>query len=168
MDLATCPGCGLEMPARSGAANPGYYNASPECWSVYTEVLGKEFSSPPLFGRAHQLSVDTYAVQHAGGPHPDKSVDVHLSGLYLVLERGVAPTSVPPLLQRLATRVKEWPHFPPPVASGCLTVLDVALADDHIATVRSWASGIWNAWSAHHAEVAKLVTMTRARSPHRT
>ena len=126
---------------------------------MYTEVLGKEFSSAPLFGSAHQLSVDTYAVQHAGGSHPDKSVDIHLCGLYLVLERGVAPTSVPPLLQRLATVVKDWPHFVPPAVSGCLTVADVALADDHIATVREWASGIWKAWSAHHAAVAKLIAI---------
>ena len=126
---------------------------------MYTEVLGKEFSSAPLFGSAHQLSVDTYAVQHAGRSHPDKSVDIHLCGLYLVLERGVAPTSVPPLLQRLATVVKDWPHFVPPAVSGCLTVADVALADDHIATVREWASGIWKAWSAHHAAVAKLIAI---------
>ena len=161
MDLSAsvCPGCGLTMPLRPAAVNPGYYNASPECWSVYTEVIGAEFSSAPLFGSAHQLSVDTYAVQHAGGPHPDKSVDVHLSGLYLVLERGVAPTSVPPLLQHLVTVVKEWPHFQPPNVTGCLTCLDVALADDHIATVRAWATGIWKAWSAQHDAIAKLIVI---------
>jgi hypothetical protein len=155
------------MPLRPAAVNPGYYNASPECWSVYTEVIGAEYGNAPLFGSAHQLSVDTYAVQHAGGPHPDKSVDVHLSGLYLVLERGAAPTSVPPLLQRLATVVKEWPHFPPPIVTGCLTVLDVALAEDHIATVRAWASGIWKAWAAHHAAVAELITSGLDRNPAR-
>ena len=145
------------MPLRPEAVNPGHYNASPECRSVYTEGIGAEFSSAPLFGSAHQLSVDTYAVQHAGGPHPDKSVDVHLTGLFLVLERGIVPTSVPPLLQRLVTVIKEWPHFPPPTASGSLTVLDVALAEDHIATVRVWANGIWSAWAEHHDKIARLV-----------
>src|ERR1041384_6466827 len=81
----TCPGCGLEMPARPDAPPDGYYNTTRECWSVFTEVVGAEFANALLFGRAHQLTVDTYAVQHAGGPHPDNSpalcaaprVDVH-------------------------------------------------------------------------------------------
>src|SRR5713226_6930200 len=113
MDEVRCPGCGLRMPKRDVATYHGYYNASPECWLVYTEVLAQEYSSAVLFGQVHQLTVDTYAVQHAGGPHPDKSVDVHLSGLYLVLERGVRPTEVPPKMQQLASRVDAWPHFAP-------------------------------------------------------
>ena len=100
-----CPGCGLEMPLRETAVNSSYYNTSPECWTVYTEVLASEYSNALIFGRAHQLTVDTYAVQHAGGPHPDKSVDIHLCGLYLVLERGMSPPTVPPILQRIASEV---------------------------------------------------------------
>ena len=77
---STCPGCGLRMPVSEGAAYDGYYNTSPECWSVYTEVLGAEYSNPVLFGQVHQLTVDTYAVQHPGGLHPDKSIAIHLAG----------------------------------------------------------------------------------------
>ena len=54
---------------------------------------------PYVFGQVHQLTVDAYAVQHAGGAHPDKSVGVHLCGLHLVLVQENAPPSVPPLLQ---------------------------------------------------------------------
>src|SRR5690242_9965062 len=76
-----CPGCGLRMPARKTTTTSlGYYNVSDECWDLYTEVLGTEYSNAFLFGQVHQLTVDSYAVQHAGGPHPDKSVGVHLSG----------------------------------------------------------------------------------------
>jgi len=70
------------MPASARAAYQGYYNTSPECWDVYTEVLGSEFSNPVLFGQVHQLSVDTYAVQHAGGAHPDKSIAIHVCGTF--------------------------------------------------------------------------------------
>lgn len=154
-----CPGCGLRMPGREGAPVTGYYNTSPECWSVYTEVLGYEYGNPALFGQVHQLTVDAYAVQHAGASHPDKSVGVHLCGLYLVLEQGHRPPQVPPLLQRLAEAVNVWPSFPP-VQSRGLTVLDVALADSveaHSALVSEWSAGVWESWSAHHAAIQHLV-----------
>ena len=158
---STCPGCGLRMPVSDTAAYEGYYNTSPECWDVYTEVLGSDFSNAVLFGQVHQLTVDTYAVQHAGGIHKDKSVAIHLCGLYLVLDRGIPPTSVPKLLQRLADAVETWPHFPPPADMGSLTICDVALSDsieEHINTVREWAGLVWQAWSQYHDEVADLVS----------
>lgn len=158
---STCPGCGLQMPVSDTAAYQGYYNTSPECWDVYTEVLGSEFSNAVLFGQVHQLTVDTYAVQHSGAVHPDKSIAIHLCGLHLVLDRGMAPTSVPRLLQRLADAVQVWSHFPPPTDRGTLTVFDVALSDsveEHIKSVREWAGMVWAAWSQHHAEIAGLVS----------
>jgi len=151
-----CPGCGLAMPRNPAAPPDGYYNCSPECWSVYTEVLEKEYSNAVFFGRVHQMTVDSYAVQHAGGPHPDKSVDVHLVGLHLVLIDGVRPPDVPPRLQQLVSRTKVWPHFEPPANAGPLTVFDVALADDHAVTVRAWAEQVLSAWAAHHAAIAAL------------
>lgn len=160
---SVCPGCGLRMPRREGAVNTSYYNASPECWSVYTEVLGAEYGNAVLFGQVHQLTVDAYAAQHPGGPHPDKSVDIHLCGLSLVLERGHRPPEVPPLLHRIADAGTDWPHWPPPVDLGTLTVFDVALADSaeaHAALVRAWAGQVWSAWSAHHAEVRDLLSQS--------
>lgn len=154
-----CPGCGLEMPRRDDAVYDGYYNASPECWSVYTEVLSAEYSNALLFGRVHQLTVDAYAVQHAGGPHPDKSMAIHLIGLHLVLDRGIAPPAVPPLFQKLAGSVTQWPHFEPIVVRG-MTVFDVALTagsvEEHAAAARAWAAAVWEAWRPHHAAVAEL------------
>lgn len=156
-----CPGCGLEMPPDEGAAYDGYYHCSPECWSVYTEVLGAEFGDPVLFGRVHQLTVDAYAAQHAGGRHPDKSVGIHLAGLHLVLERGYPARRISPLHQRLAGGVESWPHFAQPPHAGGTTVLDVALADtpeEHAERVRRWAGEVWDAWAGHHDAVAALVS----------
>ncbi|HSG81336.1 MAG TPA: DUF5946 family protein, partial [Gemmatimonadota bacterium] len=110
--------------------------------------------------RAHQLTVDAYAVQHAGGEHPDKSMAIHLSGLYLVLEKGHRPPEVPQLLQRIAASDPAWPHFQPPADRGALTVWDVAMADSpeqHIEQVRGWAAAVWGAWSQHHEAVARFV-----------
>lgn len=149
------------MPERPRAANESYYNASPECWSVYTEVLGAEYSHAVIFGQVHQLTVDAYAVQHAGGPHPDKSTDIHLAGLHLTLVKGIRPPSVPAMLQRIANQNAEWPHFTPPNVSWAMTVFDVALAagefEAHIAAVRAWSASVWDAWSLHHASIAAFV-----------
>lgn len=156
-----CPSCGLRMPARKTTTSRGYYNTSDECWDLYTEVLGTEYSNAFLFGQVHQLTVDAYAVQHAGRPHPDKSLDVHLYGLYLGLEKSVRSPYIPPLLQRLVATIEVWPHYEPPTERVALTVFDVALCDsteDHIRVVREWAQTVWESWSQYHAEVAKLVS----------
>jgi hypothetical protein len=147
------------MPKSATASYDGYYNTSPECWEVYTEVLGAEFSNAIIFGQVHQLTVDAYAVQHAGGPHPDKSVSVHLTGLYLALDRGLPAMSVPRFLQSLAGQVKRWPFYPPPADRGTMTVLDIALSGSpaaHIENSRVWASQVWAAWLPHHEYIASF------------
>ena len=148
------------MPPSAPAVYDGYYNTTPECWSVYTQVIGAEFGNAVLFGQSHQLTVDTYAVQHPGGRHPDKSIGIHLSGLHLMLEAGCKPPTVAPLLQRLAGSIHEWPHFVPPHNRGSISVFDAAMADsprEHIRLVRAWAEELWRVWSPHHAAVARLL-----------
>jgi uncharacterized protein DUF5946 len=149
------------MPVRTTTTSRVYYNTSAECWDLYTEVLATEYSNAFLFGQIHQLTVDTYAVQHAGGPHPDKSVAVHLCGLYLALQKGIRSPNIPPLLQRLVTAIEVWPHYEPPNERGALTVFDVAFCDsteDHIRVVREWTQAAWESWSEYHNEVARLVS----------
>ena len=157
-----CPGCGLRMPAgHTTTTSRGYYNVSDECWELYTEVLGTEYSNAYLAGQVHQITVDTYAVQHAGEPHPDKSLNIHLCGLYLALEKGIRSPYIPPFLQRLATEIEVWPHYEPPNGKAALTVFDVAFCDsteDHIRVVKDWAQAVWETWSEHHTEVARLVS----------
>ena len=174
MDPATvsCPGCGLDLPRGKGVYE-GSFHASPECWSVFCEVLAAEYQDAPLFGRVHQTTVDTYAVQHAGGRHPDKSVSVHLVGLHLALVRRVPPPEIHPYLRALTQAVPEWPHFEPPDvlgAPGRITVLDVALAGssaDHAAIVRTWATETWERWRPHHAAVEALAALAFTSSASR-
>lgn len=159
-NTTTCPGCGLHMPASESAHYDGYINASPECWSVYSEVLAVEYSDAVLFGQAHQFTVDAYAAQHPGGNHPEKSIAIHLAGLHLLLERDVAPERMPALRKHLADTVATWPHFPPPGDRGALTVFDVAMVDtpqEHVDMVQQWAASVWEAWSHHHAGVVAFV-----------
>lgn len=156
--MTTCPGCGLEMPPTTRPAKVGYYNCSAECWTVFEEVLEREYSNAVLFGAVHQFTVDAYAVQHAGGPHPDKSVAVHFAGLHLAFARGVKAPYIAPLLQQMASHVTSWPHFELPNARVTQTIADVAMSDDHITGVREWAREVYESWSQHHAAIEDLLS----------
>ena len=141
------------MPLRAGAENTGYYNASAECWTVFTEVLAPLYPDALLAAEILQLTVDAYAVQHAGGPQPSKSVGVHLYGLYLALERGAPLPAIPAVLQRLGIPNHPWPELrlPPRIVSP--TIFDVAIAgsrQEQIEIVRRWAAAVWRGWSAYH------------------
>jgi hypothetical protein len=156
-NFSSCPGCGACIRVESQLPYGGYYHVSDACWALYTEVLGREFSNALVFGQVHQLTVDAYAVQHAGGRHPDKSVDVHLVGLHLVLDRERPPKDVPLLLQRLVSNVEDWPRFETPKLRGSATIEDVAAATtplEHVEAARRWAEGVWRAWTPHHAAIA--------------
>ena len=148
------------MPVNKSLSYDGYYTASPECWSIYTEVLEAEFSNMVLFRQIHQLTVDTYAVQHAGGIHKAKSVMVHLAGLHLIYEKGAKPSQVSKLHQKMAHRMKTYPEFTPPEDTGKITVFDIAMASDqteHAKLVKAWSEQLWNAWSHVHLDIDLLV-----------
>ncbi|QDT96346.1 DUF5946 family protein [Gimesia aquarii] len=156
-----CPGCRLRMPANTAAAYDGYYHCSPECWSIYSEVLGTQFSNAIIFGQIHQMTVDAYALQHAGGSHKNKSITIHLAGLHAAYNLGIPQTQIPRLLQRLANHIQHWPYYVPPQSTGPLTAFDIALAstmEEHILRVKKWADFVWDAWSDHHTKIASLVS----------
>lgn len=159
--LSVCPGCALALPPSTTSSYDGYYHVSAECWSVYTEVLAADFSNVVLFSQAHQLTVDTYAVQHAGGGHNPKSICVHLVGLHLQIEEGLPGPMASRCIQRFASRRSTaWPRFSLPHERSSLTVGDVARASDaeeHVATVRLWAHDVWESWSHAHDDIATIV-----------
>lgn len=129
---------------------------------MFLEVMTREYEDPDLFADVHQLSVDAYAVQHAGGAHPDKSIDVHAVGLFLVLERGLAPNDVPRRLQTMSERVAEWPHFELPMLPAKTTVALVSEAEtpaQHAERVKRWAREVWQTWSLHHRRIAELAQL---------
>ena len=163
-----CPGCGIARPA-SGLAYDRKFHASAECWALFEQVIGREFESAVLFGQAHQLTVDAYAVQHAGGAHPDKSVAIHLAGLHLSLERGLRLWEVPAWLQRIASATPSWPRLEPPAQRPRgLNIRDVAESrspDRHVAAVRAWAGQVWETWRPHHAAARALADLGAEAPP---
>jgi len=150
-----CPGCGLDLPASDGPTH-AYIGASPPCWGLYGELLAREFEDRARFA-LHQLTVDTYAVQHPGVPErrTKQSVGLHLMTLCLVLERGADPAEGPRLHKHFVER-PDWPWLDPPRPNGTLivaNVLEAATVQEHHARVRAWAADVWAAWEPHHEAV---------------
>jgi hypothetical protein len=162
LDRVRCRGCGALVPDLEGTGPPGheYLDASPGCWALYGDVLGREYSDVRY--RAHGRStVDIYAVQHPGvqGRKSSQSVWIHLVGLHLVIERAMPVDRAIAAQQRLASSRPAWEWLDPPPSLGALTVADVRSATDieaHVAEVSSWADAAWNAWRGHHDAVRRL------------
>jgi Family of unknown function (DUF5946) len=156
-ELVECPGCHARVPAEGVPVQREYLGAADGCWLRYTELLGREYSSP-LYASVHELTVDTYMVQHPGVPErrAAQSVAVHLVGLCLWLEQGRRAPELPYLRKRLVESRPVFPWLEPPAERGALTVLDVLAAggpEEHRSRVDRWARAAWQAWSPHHAQV---------------
>jgi hypothetical protein len=138
-----------------------YLGASPGCWAVYGEVLGKEYADYSRFAPVHRLTVDAYAAQHPGTPSPQAvgSVGVHLIRLHLQLEGGLPHDRANAAMLHISSRLKkDFVWLDPPARLGELTVLYVHGARDpegHVGRVREWAESAWEAWSAHHETVRR-------------
>ena len=160
---SVCPGCGVTLP---GSADlHARANASEVCWQLYGEVAAHEAAHVAVLGRLHQLTVDTYGAQHAGGSAARIGVAFALIGLRLSLDEGWSGEEVRDAHQYLAANFREWPEFAPPAERKWMTVYDVALAtspDEHARLVLRWAAEAWAAWEHAREDVVALL---RARLP---
>jgi hypothetical protein len=167
--LSICPGCRASLPASDWPVDKRR-NASAACWERYTAVLANEAEHLPALGRLHQLTVDTYAAQHAGPQVPAISVPFALIGLLLALENGWSGVAVRAAHGYLAERGGAWPVFEAPGARSAMTAADVAAARNpkqHAALVERWAAVTWDAWRSEHPKVrawAAEVLPARARA----
>ena len=148
-----CPGCGAIFPASDGPTH-AYIGSSAGCWAIFDEVVAREYSDF-RYGSIHQMTVDTYAVQHPGEPSrkSSQSVALHLISLYLQLERGYDPERARGALKRAADSGKDYTWLDPPARIGELTILDVYGAQtpkEHHNLVEEWARSVWESWSLYH------------------
>ena len=154
----TCPGCGAQVPdLPETRTRAEYVGSAPGCWQLYTELLAREYSDI-RYAPAHQLTVDTYMVQHPGAPQrrSAQSVAVHLVGLCLLLERGRTALELPRLRKGFVELHPQFPWLEPPPNVGQHTVLEIlgaTSADEHRSLVDRWAASTWQAWSVHHEQV---------------
>ena len=156
--MTRCPGCGAQVAdIAETRTRAQYVGSAPGCWQLYTELLAREYSDI-RYAPAHQLTVDTYMVQHPGeaAKRSAQSVAIHLVGLCLMLERGRKPAELPGLRKRVVERHDTFPWLTPAPSLGELTVVDVLAAESpeaHRPLVDRWAASAWEAWSPHHDQV---------------
>lgn len=153
MKTYKCFSCGGEFPDIEGPVHR-YMLSSPGCWSVYGEILAKEYSDPSYF-KVHRLTVDAYAVQHPGSTDRQsiQSVGVHLIRLCLFLEHGLTAENANDAMLEAGKNKLKFTWLEPPESLGTITAADVATVNtvnEHKAIVRAWAQNAWNAWSIHH------------------
>jgi hypothetical protein len=115
------------------------------------------------------LTVDAYMAQHPGfgSAAGRRSVLVHLVGLWLTLERGMAPSEVGPLLGRVFPDKRAAP--PEVRAIPALSGINVthvlgAEPEAHDARVEAWARFVWDAWQSQHALVRELAEAAMLRA----
>lgn len=157
--ISTCADCGLVLP-KSAAAPHAYLGGSGECWSLFEAVLEREYQDPAYMS-VHRITVDAYAAQHPGRAEPRtiQSVNLHLVGLHLALERGLDPRFVRRALARLTGLKRELFWLDPPPSLGEVRVDHVARAatpEDHAVRVEAWGWSVFEAWSPHHARIRAL------------
>jgi Family of unknown function (DUF5946) len=132
-----CPSCGARLGGREG------------CQSAFDQLSAQAWSSP-VRGAAHNLVVDTYAMQHPEeyGRSP-KSYAAHLTALCCGIEH--------PGDQKPYWAIARWLDGPvavekPPLIRqrGTLTIADVSAAageDEYADLVRRWAREVWAAYA---------------------
>jgi Family of unknown function (DUF5946) len=165
---APCPGCGVVLPEYDGPTHP-YIDASAACWALYGELLAYEYAELG-YPECHRLTVDAYAVQHPGRRERRsiQSIGTHLSGLYLVLERGMDGPKATALKNRVAAAEPGFEWLNPPSSDGALTIRDVLEMRremQHCVAIKAWARSVWEAWELHHATVRGWVDATLETVP---
>jgi hypothetical protein len=160
-----CPGCKLVLPVFYGSRHP-YFGATASCWALFLQLLAREYSEP-AYMTMHRTTVDAYAAQHPGSAEPRsiQSVNVHLVGLYLVLERRLQPDFVRSVIGGLTKQKSDLCWLPPAATLGSINVMDVLEAGspaDHENAVRAWGHSVWTAWATHRETIVALAAKALA------
>lgn len=166
--FGSCPGCGFTAVAPDGSP-PAEHTASAACYAVYGELLARSYSDAS-FHPVHQLIVDAYAGQHAGGTsrREVQTVALCLMTLCVFIEHDVDPAAGPRLHTQMVLNRPPFRWLQPPPQRHLLTVADVlaaADADEHRRLVRRWARQIWEAWAPHHETIRHWNELALGGSP---
>lgn len=166
--MSSCPGCGLTAPESTGPV-PEEHSASAACWAVYGQVLARSYAEYG-YRAVHQMVVDAYVAQHAGGTsrREVQSVGLCLMTLCLFVEDGVDPAQGPALHKQMVAHRPDFTWLSPPDQRGIIAVADVFRArdaDEHCRLVRHWGRQVWQAWAPHHATIRDWNTQTLT-APH--
>ena len=167
MSLEICPDCKVALPHCDGSRHP-YLGGSASCWTAYGELLAREYGDP-AYMEVHRQTVDAYCGQHPGLPERRtiQSINVHLVGLCLVVERGCSGDFARGVISELTRSHQDrFSWLRPPSSFGDVRVTDVLTAGNSIAHAREvqrWAATVWRAWEPHHSHVNALIDVVLKR-----
>ena len=155
-----CPGCGVHLPSSTAPATMDA-TASRACDERFGHLLARSYERGDLRA-THQLLVDAWVVQHAGGrgPRQVQRVGLCLMTLLLVHEFDLGPERGPAMHARMMRRPPDIVWLEPPSHRWRTTVVDLLAARDavaHHALARAWAAEAWTAWTPHHDVVRRWV-----------
>lgn len=154
------------MPSSTGPTHK-YIGALPGCWSIYGDVLGREYGEY-RYPEVHRLTVDVYAAQHPGEPSARsiQSVAVHLIALHCTFERAMASREIT-VFMHAALQVRDrFVWLNPPSFERSINVIEIAAAADlpaHEEVVKRWAADVWRCWTPHHETVRQWAQAARKR-----
>lgn len=166
--MIKCYGCGASVTNSNGPKH-AYIGSDSGCWEIFCEVLAKEYTNYNELWQSHRLTVDTYAAQHPGKAERKaiQSVYIHLSRLYLQIEKGMSGKQANDFMKNVGQYKHEYRLLNAPDFSEVMKITDVATAkdmDEHRLFVEEWAKGVWNAWSEHHNEIKAFADKVLAES----
>lgn len=148
------PGCGLTA-TDTGHAPSDEHVASAACYRVVGQLLARDYSDPDCYRRAHQMVVDAYAAQHAGGEPPgDPDCRAVPDDVVPVLRGRCRPCRGAEAAPADGRQPPGLSWLQPPPQQHLLTVahaLPARNAEEHERLVREWAAQVWRAWAPHHA-----------------
>lgn len=168
IEYIPCFACGAKTLNIEGESHP-YMLSSPGCWAMFCEIMAKEFSDKEYW-RAHQFTVDAYALQHIGKKEDKRavnSVNIHLASLYAIFGEGRSFEEAPQYRKQFSQYYKgkallEW--LDPPESFGDLTIFEPwnnENRDLHFEITERWAKSVWDTWSHQHDKIAQLVYQAR-------
>jgi len=157
--MPRCPGCGIAV---SDTAVPlgSRYNAAAECLNLYHELSANQLANRDS-GFSHQIAVDCFGGQHAGGCSKPITTVFSLVGLSLFLEYGKDGHGVQKAHMVLAKRKVSWPVLAAPAihyATNVGHVMTGADATTRARIMRDWAQCTWQAWRVHHEWIRGIIS----------
>ena len=168
--LIKCYGCKAEIENMDGPKH-AYIGSDSGCWDVFCGVLAKEYTEYNELWQTHRLTVDTYAAQHPGNPgrREIQSVFIHLTRLYLQIERGLDGKRANAAMLNISRFKSQYVWLDPvPDFTGTININDVAMARDiteHKHIVELWARSVWQAWGKHHETIKYFVEHNKIMQP---
>ncbi len=150
-----CPGCKLKL-NNEGLLPNERFNASGECFKLFSELSFFTLSNNDK-RFIHQLIVDAYGAQHAGGCTKDITVIFALIGLCLVVERNYTGKQVQLLHIRISKQ--NWSYLEPPKHPASIKINDVVkvITDSQKELlIHNWVKAVWDSWAEQHNYIRKI------------